>query len=296
MTKVLIIGSEGFIGKAATEYFENDETYEVFGCDIINIKKSNYVYIGAVEKLPEIFKANQFDLCINASGSAKVSLSLDNPLEDYQLNTFNVFYFLDSIRKYNPTCKFLNLSSAAVYGNPRINPICESHQISPISPYGWNKYQSELICKEFADVYGLKTCSLRIFSVYGIGLKKQLFWDLSEKSKKSENVVLFGTGNESRDFIYIQDLLNVIKIIAFESEFKGEALNVANGEEVFIKDSVRLFFEFLEWTGTYNFSGEERKGDPANWCADISKLEQMGYKRKFSFEEGIKLYVEWLRK
>jgi UDP-glucose 4-epimerase len=293
--KVLIIGSEGFIGRTAAEYFKCTLGYDVFGCDILKIRKKNYVFIDAIDKISELFKAKQFHLCINASGSAIVQHSLNNPLKDYQLNAYNVFYILDCIRQYNPTCKFLNLSSAAVYGNPNSNPVLESNPISPISPYGWNKYQSELICKEFFAVYGVGTCSLRIFSVYGIGLKKQLFWDLYEKSSKSNVISIFGTGNESRDFIYISDLLHIMKLVALEGRFIGEALNVANGQEIFIKDAVSVFFSLLKWNGVYQFSGEERKGDPNNWCAEISKIEQLGYKRNVSFEEGLKLYVEWLK-
>lgn len=296
MMEVLVVGSEGFIGKALTEFLKKDPAFAVLGCDVLNICKRNYVYIEAMGNFQEVFRANTFDLCINASGSAKVPYSLAEPLGDYQLNTYNVFYLLDCIRRYNPKCKFVNLSSAAVYGNPQSNPIVESHRMAPISPYGWNKYQSELICQEFTNVYGISTCSLRVFSVYGEGLKKQLFWDLYEKANKGSNITLFGTGNESRDFIYIHDLLNVIKVVALEAKFKGEALNVANGEEIFIEDSVKLFLKFLGWEGECTFSGEERKGDPANWCADIKKIEQMGYKRKVRFDEGVKQYVEWLKK
>ena len=94
------------------------------------------------------------------------------------LNVSNVFKQLDAIRKFQPGCKYINLSSAAVYGNPESLPISEDHHLDPISPYGNHKKMAEEVCADFYTNYRIPTCSLRIFSAYGAGLQKQLFWDL----------------------------------------------------------------------------------------------------------------------
>ena len=80
-----------------------------------------------------------------------------------------------------------------------------------------------------------------------------------------------------------------------KGEFKGEVYNIGNGEEIFIKEAASVFCKEMKWTGEIKFSGEEKAGDPINWKADISKIMQMGYKRKFSFEEGLRNYCTWLR-
>ncbi|NLD99792.1 MAG: NAD-dependent epimerase/dehydratase family protein, partial [Fibrobacter sp.] len=128
---------------------------------------------------------------------------------------------------------------------------------------------------------------------YGPGLKKQLFWDLLKKIKKGVPFSLYGTGNESRDFIFIYDLVRAIEIIARHSTFDAEIINVANGEEIYISDVVSLFSGFFDPGVRYFFNGETREGDPVNWLADISKLLSYGYRPSFSMNSGLKQYHDW---
>jgi dTDP-glucose 4,6-dehydratase/UDP-glucose 4-epimerase len=215
-------------------------------------------------------------------------------LHDYSLNTINVFSILEAIRRFQPGCKFINLSSAAVYGNPKHLPVKEDSIPDPLSPYGFHKLQAEQICKEFYDFYNINTCSLRIFSVYGPGLKKQLFWDLYSKAKSGVPFSLFGTGDESRDYIYILDLVRVIEMIAQHSAFNADIINVANGVEILIKDVVSIFFGLFDHEIRYSFSGETREGDPVNWMADITKLVSYGYQPAFTIERGLENYYKWV--
>lgn len=293
--KVLVLGSKGFIGSHCVEYFKL--RYEVWSCDIvIDYDEPNYILLDPVnDNFEDTFKSEKFDLCINCSGAASVPDSYKNPQRDYVLNTYNVFKQLDAIRKHNPGCKYINLSSAAVYGNPISLPVKEDQKLNPISPYGLHKKMAEDICKEFHKVFNLKTCSLRIFSAYGPGLKKQLFWDLDRKRKASDTIELFGTGRETRDFIYITDLIKAIEAIGVNSVFNGEVVNVASGIETKIEDAVRIFYETSEKKTDYKFIGENRKGDPINWVADIQKLEKLGYTGEVSLKDGLQNYSKWLR-
>jgi dTDP-glucose 4,6-dehydratase/UDP-glucose 4-epimerase len=210
------------------------------------------------------------------------------------LNVTNVFKQLDAIRKHNPKCKYINLSSAAVYGNPQYLPINEAHPLAPISPYGNHKKMAEDVCKEFYVNFGVSTCSLRIFSAYGPGLQKQLFWDLHTKSLNKAKVKLYGTGNESRDFIYVSEVVKAIDLVIQKADFKDTIVNVANGEELTIRNVVTEFYNAINANIEVTFGGEERKGDPINWVADISKLKNMGYKNAVSIEAGLKNYSKWL--
>jgi len=294
--KILIIGSKGFIGQNLYTYLINKNNI-VYGADVIidYINSEKYFLIDASNSdFGFIFEKSEFDVCINCSGAASVPDSLNNPLRDYYLNTVNVFKILNAIKKYQPRCKFINLSSAAVYGNPLQLPIKEVDNLDFVSPYGIHKYQAEQICKEFHDFFGIKTCSLRIFSAYGDGLKKQLFWDLYQKAKSGIPFSLYGTGNESRDFIFISDIVRAIELVVESSSFEADVINIANGKEIFIRDATSVFFSFFENKVLYTFSGEEREGDPINWVADISKLNALGYQQKFELELGLKLYFQWI--
>ncbi len=296
--KTVVIGSKGFIGQHLVNYFKG-LGHEVWGADVVvdYAETDHYFLMDASNSdFNNIFQNVKYDLCVNCSGAASVPDSINNPMRDYYLNTVNVFNILSAINKYQKECRFINLGSAAVYGNPKQLPINESAQIKPLSPYGIHKFQAEQICEEFHCFFGLKTCSLRIFSVYGLGLKKQLFWDLFKKAKKEDKIELFGSGNESRDFIHINDLVKAIDLVFKNSSFEADIINLANGKEILIKDAVSTFFSFFEKRINYNFSGSSRKGDPLNWKADISRLKSFSYSPSVDIEDGLKDYFNWVIK
>jgi dTDP-glucose 4,6-dehydratase/UDP-glucose 4-epimerase len=200
-----------------------------------------------------------------------------------------------AIKEYNIECKLVNFSSAAVYGNPSVLPINESATKSPLSPYGIHKLQSEELLSYYHNFFGVKTCSLRVFSAYGEGLKKQLFWDLYQKYKDKETIILFGTGNESRDFIYINDLMQGLDLVIAKSNFNGEIINLSSGIETTIGEAVKIFYSVLNKNTSYSFNGEKRLGDPLNWRADISKIINLGFVSKTSITEGLKKYINWIK-
>jgi UDP-glucose 4-epimerase len=293
--KVLIIGSEGFIGKHLHRYMK-DQGHEVWGADVVTryADQEKYFLVDASNSdFSSVFRHCQYDLCVNCSGAASVPESLKNPVRDYFLNTVNVFKLLDAIRNEQSHCRFINLSSAAVYGNPDQLPVSEAAIPNPLSPYGIHKLQSEQICREFYEFHKIPTCSLRIFSVYGPGLQKQLFWDLMKKARSGKSFSLFGTGRESRDFIFVSDLVRVIELVNEHSAFEADVINVANGEEVFIQDAVSVFFSFFDEEISYSFSGDSRKGDPVNWKADISKLRSFGYQAEIDMPGGLEAYYNF---
>lgn len=294
--RILIVGSKGFIGHHLGSYFEA-RGHDVWGADIIEdySKDEKYFTIDASNSdFGSVMGHIYYDVCINCSGAASVPDSIIYPLRDYFLNTVNVFKLLEAIRHFQPSCKFLNLSSAAVYGNPQLLPISEDTPTLPLSPYGLHKLYAEQICAETFNFYGVRTCSVRIFSVYGPGLKKQLFWDIYKKVKSGKSFTLFGTGEESRDFINIVDLQQAISLIIEFSEFNGNIINVANGQEIRIKDAVSIFVDLFNLDIEYSFSGGVRVGDPVNWKADITKLQSMGYRQEIELFQGLKMYYEWV--
>jgi dTDP-glucose 4,6-dehydratase/UDP-glucose 4-epimerase len=292
--KILIIGSEGFIGTHTRLYFEGIG-YTVYTADILNTDRINYTrLLSSQETFSSLFQITNPDICINASGSANVGFSFEQPQLDFELNVLNVQKILVAARNYAPNCKIINFSSAAIYGNPDKLPISENQAANPLSPYGFHKLQSELLMSEYHKFFGLKTCSLRVFSAFGPFLKKQLFWELYQKSLTSATPELFGTGNESRDFIYIDDLVKIIHLVIENCTFEGSIFNVANGEEVTIERASSVFYKHLNPSIKPVFNNKVKQGDPLNWKADISKISDMGYKQSVNFEDGIAEYVKWL--
>ncbi len=294
---ILIIGSKGFIGSYIYHEFAHDADHYVVSCDVVqDYNTPNYFVIDSTNTdFSIIFRRYQFDICINCSGAASVPDSINNPLRDFQLNTVNVYKLLEAIRLFCPTCRFVTLSSAAVYGNPSFLPIGETHKLSPLSPYGKHKLYAEQICDQFSTFYGIDVCSLRVFSAYGVGLRKQLLWDLYKKSKNATTIELWGTGDESRDFIEVRDIVEIIKLLTKVEKFSFPILNVANGEGIKIRDLTVAFFESLQKKVTIKFNGEVRAGDPQYWQADIAQLQSIGYTNKINIAQGLNDYCTWLK-
>lgn len=298
MMTILILGSEGFIGQNLVRFFE-EKGHSVYGVDIINYSRGTYKYhkiLSISTDLKVILEDTKFDVCINAAGSGNVSFSISNPTTDFTANTADIIFFLENLRMYQPSCKYLHISSAAVYGNPNKLPIAEDYTSNPISPYGFHKLMSEIICKEYAQIYKLQIAIIRPFSVYGIGLKKQLLWEISNKLKLADTVELFGTGNETRDFIHVNDLCSLMNCIIENGTFNCDIYNAASGKEISIKAIAEIFELCYSGRKQITFSSMVRDGDPLNWCADIKKIQALGYKPANDIKKGIEQYINWFNK
>jgi dTDP-glucose 4,6-dehydratase/UDP-glucose 4-epimerase len=199
---------------------------------------------------------------------------------------------LDAMRA--GSAKLIHLSSAAVYGNPESSPIAETATLRPVSPYGVHKAMAESLCQQYASLFGVKCLSVRIFSAYGPGLRKQLFWDLYRKGQAAQTVDLFGTGKESRDFIFVEDVVRAIEVVALNAAFQGESINLASGASVDVATAARTLYSSLGWTRELRFSGSARQGDPLLWCADITALKAMGFVPRYTMFEGLTKVAQWL--
>lgn len=295
MKKILIIGSEGFIGSHLVSFYKKYD-YEIRRVDIATINDNDYIQVDKAN--PDfhcVFKDFPADYCLNCSGAASVPFSFEQPLVDFNLNVFNVVKLLDAIRSFSPECKFINFSSAAVYGNPITIPIREDFNKKPISPYGFHKSVIENIIEEYHNFFNLKVCSLRLFSAYGNGLRKQIMFDLYNKFSFSDCINLFGTGMETRDYIHIDDICNVVNIVLEKSDFENDVVNVANGVEIPLNTIVEIFKKNISDGKKIIYSGNVRTGDPTRWQADISKIKKWGYKQTVSLEDGIERYIKWIK-
>lgn len=292
--KILIVGSKGFIGSHLVQYF--NKRHDIWQCDVVSdYTTAQYIQINASNSdFNAVFASQSFDVCVNCSGAASVPDSLQHPYRDFLLNTANVYAMLNAIRQQNPLCKFINLSSAAVYGNPSSLPVQESALVAPMSPYGRHKAMAESICREFAEEFNIPTCSLRIFSAFGEGLRKQIFWDMNRKMTNTKEASFFGTGEESRDFIHVQDIAQVIDLVISNASFRGENINVANGIQTTIAEAANLFAALKGYNGKITFNGTVREGDPRYWQADIELIKSWGYQQTITLEQGISQYIKWV--
>jgi len=296
--KILILGSEGFIGGHSVNYFQSKGN-EIHGVDFFEKSNHGIIYHQYQQEdqgCAHVFKKNEFDYCINAAGNGNVNFSVTQPEKDFVANTQFTFQILESLRLYSPHCKYLHISSAAVYGNPEVLPINETSSIQPVSPYGWHKFMSEQICKEYFQLYRIQSAIIRPFSVYGPGLKKQIFWDVFMKTfQEPISIELWGGGEEARDFIYIDDLVSAMDKIINHSSMEADIYNVASGQMTFIRDAVSILLQNLGNQLPITFNGESHKGNPIKWEADISKIKSLGFNPMVNLQEGISKLADWMK-
>lgn len=289
---ILIIGSNGFIGKSLYNYLSS--SYNVYGVDVVKSNQKNFSQINLVSDLENLEGINTFNFIINASGSTDVKRSNELPLNDFKKNTLNVYEILSIIKVKNPDAKFVNISSGAVYGNKNSAAI-ETDKLNPVSTYGFNKKMAENICEHFYNQFKISSYSLRIFSAYGPGLKRQLFWDLYKKSLKTDQIELYGDSTDYRDFIYIDDICEFIKIIIDKNISGYHVFNLSSGLLITIESAVKSFCNILDKNLKYSFSGNSIQGYPKGIFADISKAKKIGFAPKYTLEQGLKKTIEWIK-
>ena len=299
MKTVLITGVAGFIGRYVARHFSR-QGWQVIGTDNSQPENAPLADLAKYQRLqlpnPEfdsLLQTYHPDALIHCAGRASVALSVSEPAPDFYSNTVLTFNILDTLRLHAPTCKFIFLSSAAVYGNPSTLPIAETHPTLPISPYGFHKLQSEQLCLEFTQIYSQPTASLRIFSAYGAGLRRQVMWDICQKAISQKALILQGTGTESRDFIHALDIARALNVVVKSAPMEGEVYNLSTGREVKISELATMVLNSLEANFLPQFDGVMPLGNPLNWQADISKLKSIGFTPTVELERGVNTFVNW---
>ena len=298
---VLVIGAAGFLGRHTVRHF-HDQGWSVIGIDCVPPENAPLADLATYyslqlpsSELPFLLKKNVPDLCVHCAGRASVGLSITDPASDFAAGPVLTFEILNTLRLHAPECQFLFLSSAAVYGNPLSLPVNETYSCKPISPYGFHKWQSEQLCLEFAKIYGLRTASMRIFSAYGIGLRRQVIWDICHKAITKKKFMLQGTGKESRDFIHGRDIAAALEVVAATAPLRGEVYNLATGREVTIEELSVVVLKSLGIKAAPRFDDVVPPGTPLNWKADISLLTSLGFSPSVTLEQGIKSFTDWCR-
>lgn len=297
--EILVTGSCGFIGQKICERALK-LGWDVVGVDILGrmpdrLKAVKYFCAKNNQSLSDFLKTIQPDYCVHAAGMASVGLSFEAPDQDFAAGPILTFTVLDALRRARSKCRFVFLSSAAVYGEPSTLPVSERAQPNPISPYGFHKLQSEIALKEFALVYQMQTASVRIFSAYGVGLKKQVLWDLSCRALADNSLTMRGTGQETRDFINVEDVVGGVFKVLENGAFDGRAYNLASGKETSIRALAELTIDSLGLDIKPAFDGFVPAGDPQFWRADISAISSLGFEPTVSMSKGIGEFAAWVK-
>jgi UDP-glucose 4-epimerase len=231
------------------------------------------------------------------AGGSSVGLSFQTPAEDFRRSVVSTAALLEWMRSSAPQTKLVVSSSAAIYGDTPAATIPEEGNFTPYSPYGFHKKASELLCASYAQNFGLHIAIVRLFSIYGPGLRKQLLWDLCCRLQQSPTTLeLHGTGNEIRDWLHIQD---AVEILVAASDAASPALLIVNGgtgQGTCVREVATLLSQKMNPGVELKFSGQQRVGDPFSLVADTTRLQTLSYTPQYTLSSGLDTYVGWFKK
>ena len=301
--KVLVTGGSGFIGSGLINELNtrgalisvidkaplNAELLEVGATEI------SYFNIDILsDNLMKNIQENTYDYIFHLAGSASVQFSVERTYEDFEVNLRGTLNLLETLRTLGGSRKLIFLSSAAVYGNPEKMPINEDDLTVPISPYGISKLAAERYLYVYSNIHGIKAISVRPFSVYGPGQKKQVIYDIIRKVKRDpKSLELFGSGKEARDFIYISDLVDALLLLAEKSKMTGEVYNAASGSSTRISLIAHEICDIMGVDPSITYRGSVRPGVPISWQADINRLRALGFNNHTEMKNGLTNTVKW---
>ena len=301
---VIVLGAKGFIGRYVSKELSRlgvkvigvghgkweEQDFREWGLSHWKESEIN------IESIKECLNSNEMlHSIIHCGGTGTVASAHSNPRPDFQRTVVSTSDALEFVRAFQPSCRFDYISSAAVYGGEYQKEILEGSPLNPISPYGYNKRISEDMCSLYHGFYKVNVSIVRLFSVYGEGLKKQLLWDASNKLAK-ENYNFFGTGNELRDWIHAED---AAKLIALASLSKNQAsLEIYNGGNVkaTTKEILSKLVDTLKKQQKLYFNGEANPGNPTALIGSCDYAKsKLGWQPTINLQEGIGRYVNWFK-
>ncbi len=315
-SKILITGGAGFIGSNLTEYFLR-KNYQVVCLDDFStghyhnitsfIENPNYTLLkGDIRNMIDCKNAVKgVDYVLHQAALGSVPRSIKDPITSNEVNVSGFLNMLVASRDAKVK-RFVYAASSSTYGDSQELPKVEEVIGKPMSPYAITKYVNELYSEIFSKVYGIETIGLRYFNVFG---RKQdpnstyaavipLF---VKQLMNYESPVINGDGNYSRDFTYIENVIqmNELAMLTENVEAVNTVYNTANGERTTLKEVVKLLKKYLtefdpKIAEIEVIHGPNRAGDIPHSLASIEKAKNnLGYHPKYTMEQGIKDVVSW---
>lgn len=306
MSVVWVTGAKGFIGRHLSTYLAA-EGLTVSGLghgalppELLSQQGLTHWINGDIDahNLQQLFRCTGFpDVIYHLAGGSSVGLSLQTPAEDFRRSVVSTAALLEWVRIANPKIKIVVSSSAAVYGSIGLKRIPEIGQFTPYSPYGFHKRTAELICESYAQNFGLKIAVVRLFSVYGPGLCKQLLWDLCCRLMRMPDFLeLHGTGAEIRDWLYVADAVKLLVAVSELEPLEFLLLNGATGIGTSVRDVAILMCKAMGVAPEVKFSGHKRPGDPFSLVGDTTRLQEaLSIQLDYSLNLGLAEYAKWFK-
>jgi len=319
----LITGGCGFIGTSLIKTLINENNHNIRVLDnlttgtrgdllevckyseisVKNLGKFNGVELIVGDILDEelAFKVTKnADVIVHLAANTGVGPSVENPRADCMANVIGTFNYLEAAR-VNLVSKFVFASSGAPAGEVD-PPIHEELPPHPVSPYGASKLAGEGYCSAYYQTFNIQTVMLRFGNVYGPGSlhKSSVVAKFIRQALNNETLEVYGDGLQTRDFVYIDDLISALKLAVAKDNIGGEVFQIASNQETTVGEITREIVKILNQNGVGNINvinREARLGDVKRNYSDISKAKnKLGWQPTVNQSQGLKKTVEYFLK
>jgi len=242
--------------------------------------------------LRQVFREESIECVLHNAAQAGVRVSIENPEKTNTVNATGTLNLLIEAKDAGVK-RVVNSSSSSVYGLTP-TPFSESSTNIPISPYGVSKLAAEHYCRVFGELYGLKTISLRYFTVYGPRMRPDLAINIfSHAAFENKPINIFGDGNKSRDFTFISDIVNA-NMLALKKA-NNSVYNIGYGQSISINELAEKIISLTN-SSSKIIHTESIKGDAEHTLADVSRIRnEFGWKPEVNINKGLERYIEWLK-
>ncbi len=308
MARFLVTGGAGFIGSHLVERLVRDgNTVRVLD-DLSTGKLDNLSSVlsdidfveGSVCDIEVCRKAiKEVSFVLHLAALSSSPQSVEEPLRTNEVNVMGTLNLLLCARETGIE-KFVCAGSSSAYGETVGVPFKEVMQLKPITPYGVSKYVQELYCLSFFKVYGLPTVSLRYFNVYGPrqepgSVYASVIPAFATALLSGNTPEIHGDGLQTRDFIYVEDVVDASLLACEKDSAVGLSINVGSGVAVSIRDLLEVMAEILSVNASPAFA-PMRPGDLRHTLADVELASKvLGFRPRYSLREGLAVTLKWFR-
>ena len=298
--KIMVTGGAGFIGSHIAEHYKNEE---IIVFDNLrtgfekNIKNFDVKFVQAsITDYDELKKwMKGIDFVFHLAALISVPESISKPIETEKINTLGTLNVLNAAKE----CKVKKVvlsSSAAIYGDNPTLPKKENMLPEPKSPYAISKLSGEYYLKLYAGQFQVPTAVLRYFNVFGPRQDPNSQYAAAipiflKKAIKNEDINIFGDGEQTRDFIYVKE---IVKANVLAAEKGNYIYNVALGNYITINELAKKIIKLTDSGSRINHL-EERPGDIKHSYADVSKLRSLGFEPSFDFDEAMSKTIDYFK-
>ncbi len=314
--KILITGGLGFIGSNLAYRLVNygakvmlvDSLIPEYGGNLFNIKDIEKKVEVNIADVRDVYSMHYLvqgkDYLFNLAGQTSHLDSMNDPYTDLEINCRAQLSILETCRKYNPDIKIVFASTRQIYGVPDYLPVDERHLLHPTDVNGINKMAGEWYHILYNNVYGIRSCALRLTNTYGPRMRvkdaRQTFLGIWIRQViKGEEIKIFGDGKQLRDFNFIDDVVEALLMSAVNEDAYGQVFNLGCNDPMNLKDLAKLLIE-INGGGSSSiipFPSERKKIDIGDYYGDFRKISsKLGWEPKTSLKEGLVHTLEYYKK